>query len=416
MSWNCSICSSSEPLSSTYCSICLFSRPMDRKGIPQIFAGYSIHFNGVIPRTLMHPSHAVEWRMAERHGAVCMMDFTSDVNLLVYRPGYERSDKCRRCVESGPAVAVSIRWMLDSLLETRQIHPSIHQLKFIPDVATATPKGTDLPHYQHPYFVLKAKEYAIPTSFPPTMLDILDQRKEQQELENARVTSKNDSKTKNAANLTEDASSPPFYDVPPLTQSMLDVYDSALSTLKSTNNNKSTDGEFIGDRKERTGVEIVASEQHRSKVDTMLFSGMTMLISPALASNSSMRELLSLTGAKVILGDENLSSSALRDDATHVVYHRDDKKSNFLISAAHIKQTKRPGLLLCESSWIEDCLLLGEVIPPYSMYAPSAKLMETLQKKFEKGSEKVPTEKNISDQVTPSKPSTSKKSSSGKKA
>lgn len=410
MSWNCNICSSSEPVSSTYCSLCLFARPMDRKGIPQIFAGYSIHFNGVIPRTLKHPSHAVEWRMAERHGAVCMMEFTSDVNLLVYRPGYERSDKCRRCVESGPAVAVSIRWMLDSLLETRQIHPSIHQLKFIPDVATTTPKGTDLPHYQHPYFVLKAKEYAIPTSFPPTMLDILDQRQEQQRQKEQE--SSNNKKESTAQKSAEDGSRPPFFDVLPLTQSMLDVYDSALGVLKGVNNNRNTDGEFIGDRKDRTGVEIIASEQHRSKVDAMLFSGMTMVISPALAANNTMREVLVLSGAKVIVGDENLSSSVLREDATHVVYHRDDKKSNFLITAAHIKQTKRPGLLLCESSWIEDCLLLGEVIPPYSMYAPSAKLMETLQKKFEKG----PADKTPSEKVASQKTASDKKGSSGKKA
>lgn len=62
--WTCKMCLLEQSNESTYCQMCLFARPLDRRGVPQIFSGFTIHFNGVIARNLVHPSHAVEWRMA----------------------------------------------------------------------------------------------------------------------------------------------------------------------------------------------------------------------------------------------------------------------------------------------------------------------------------------------------------------
>eukprot|EP00796_Vickermania_ingenoplastis_P006166 gene6166-4444_t len=345
---------------------------VDSIGIPQFFAGYSIHFNGIIPQTLIHPSHAVEWRMAERHGAVCNVDFNENVNLLVYRPGYERSEKCRQCLKSGKMIAVPIRWMLDSLLESRQIRLALYQLNYIPEVASRTSTGCNLPHYQHPFFLLKAKEYGIPSSFPPTLLDYLEQQG------GSAVAPSSPSAGPSGEAAPPSAGAPPFFEIEPVSHVVLDIYQSALDVLKGKQHQEKAD-RGSGESKDKRGVEIVSSEQHRSWVDTMLFSGMVIVLSVSLSNDNNLRELLSMCGAQVVLSGNDILRT-LRSEATHVVYHRDDKKTDFVIHAAHVKQVERPGLVLCESSWIEDCFLLGELIPPYGMYGPSDKLMETLKK------------------------------------
>lgn len=388
MSWICSICSSPQNVSDSFCSVCLFSKPLDRKGIPQIFAGFCIHFNGVIPWVLKHPSHAVEWRMAERHGALCSVDFDTSVNLLVYRPGYERSDKCRLCVSSKVVNAVPINWMLDSLLETRQINISLYRLSTIPEIAKSTTTGSNLPHYEHPFFLLKAKEYAISTSFPLSMQDKLSNctlitNPNQPSIV---VSSLNGTgrTLKKFRGPSVDPASPPFFDIPSLTMEMIDVYESALSFLgkkgvKPTDRIDTKD--FLQDLKERKGVEITASSQHYSKVDTTLFSGMAMFLSPTLLENNRVQDVLLQCGAKILQYDGS-GMNVDFSEATHVVYHRSDKKSNFLVDAVHAKYTTRPGLILCESTWIEDCLMLGELIPPCKLYNPSATLLETLRKRY----------------------------------
>lgn len=391
MSWICSFCSSPQRANDYYCTACLYSRPLDRKGIPQIFAGFCFHFNGIIPQVLKHPSHAVEWRMAERHGAVCSVSFDESVNLLVYRPGYERSDKCRYCVGSRKVNAVPISWMLDSLLETRQINISFYRLTAIPDFAKITTVGSNLPHYEHPFFLLKGREYSIPTSFPMSMQD---------KLNNSRTIT---SPSKSISNLhlshnsavpgfkknisyPSDDSNPPFFEIPALKLGMIDVYESALGILnkkKTKVNGHSNATDFLGDMKEQRGVEIIAATQHHGKVDTMLFSGMIMMLTTSLLQDPCLQEVLRQCGAKILSYSEN-PTTLLTNNVTHVIYHRSDKKGDFLIEAAHVKATKRPGLLLCDSIWLEDCLMLSEIIPPCGMYNPSATLLETLKKRREK--------------------------------
>ena len=96
------------------CQLCLIARPLERSGFPQIFQDLVIHFNGIIPRTLKHPSHSIEWRMAERHGARCTNVFDPQVvTTLVYRTGYERSDKVLACVDRylrTPSADINVGW------------------------------------------------------------------------------------------------------------------------------------------------------------------------------------------------------------------------------------------------------------------------------------------------------------------
>lgn len=389
MNWICSICSKPQQASEHFCSSCLYSRPLDRKGIPQIFAGFCIHFNGVIPRILKHPSHAVEWRMAERHGAMCSVDFDDKVNLLVYRPGYERSDKCRRCISSNRVSAVPIIWMLDSLLETRQISISFYRLTAVPEVAKCTTSGSSLPHYEHPFFLLKAKEYAIPSSFPMSMQDKLTSSNvvggtTKLSSIGSPVTHKR-RVLKRIGEAPEDGPIPPFFEIHPLTSEMIDVYESALNALnrKAKVEGSMSENDFLEDFRERKGVEIIASAEKYSKVDTMLFSGMTMMLSSSLVENRRIPEILRRCGANILSYAESPTEFII-SNVTHIVYHRFDKKSDFLVQAAHVKATKRPGLVLCESTWLEDCLMLGEVIPPYKVYNPSSTLMETLNKRYGK--------------------------------
>lgn len=382
MDWKCLNCSSLQESNATHCTACLYAKPLDKKGIPQIFAGYCIHFNGIVPLTLLHPSHAVEWRMAERHGATCSATFSEKVNLLVYRVGYERSDKCRACLASGKVLAVPITWMLDSLLETRQIHPYLYQLTSIPEVANPTSSGVDLAHYQHPFFLLKASEYAISSSFAPTKAVGIDSRRDpNQNIAAPPPRNVYAPLSSLASRQPSESKRPPYFDITFPIHRTVNIYEAALQCLNGAAGNRNSD--FREDQKQQSGVEILTSEQYRSRVDEFLFTGMVMVLSTSLSLDKNVVDVLNKCGAKVLLGDET-SLSVIESQVTHVVYHRDDKKSDFLIQCAHIKTTKRLGLLLCESSWIEDCLMLGEVIPPYGMYSPSETLMKALKKKYEK--------------------------------
>ncbi|CAD2216540.1 hypothetical protein AGDE_12456 [Angomonas deanei] len=374
----CQICSVDHPEEATYCPLCLYSRPMSRHGVPQIFAGFCIHFNGIIPRTLIHPSHSVEWRMAERHGAVCLPKFDPrQVNLLIYRMGYERSEKCRACLEKYTHVhVVPITWMLDSLLQSRQIHPMLYRLTSIPAVAQPTVKGTNLPHHQHPYFQINKDDYAIPTSFP-------QKKGGEQPLKAIKGISMK------AGEVPPDMADklPPFFDIDPLQYTNVDVFEAALKcgAAKGKAAAADDDNDEIEERRKGAGIELLASQSALNKVDKMLLSGITAALSPALQKNDKIIKTLEMCGAKVLKVDGSVED-ALKNEATHVLYAHEDKKSDMMIVAAHLVATDLPGLQLAQSNWVEDSLILGELLPLYGMYVPTPKLMETLNKKYNKKS------------------------------
>ena len=375
--WVCTHCTVEQNADATYCQMCLFARPLVRRGVPQIFAGYVIHFNGIIPRTIVHPSHSVEWRMAERHGATCCTAFDpSIVNILVYRPGYERSEKCRACIEKYTNIpCVPITWMLDSLLQSRQIHPSLYRLTAVPPVANPTVRGTNLPHHQHPYYQINKMEYAIPTSFPPSKSKGVK----------VKVTSGEGVSYKDLDVPADmEGAVPPFFDIEPFQYTTVNVYDAAVACAAGTYA-KAADEENdeIEARKERAGIELLSSQQSYNKVDRMLFSGMKVLLSPELQRQASLVLAIERCGGKIAESTGSIEDT-IRTEVTHIIYAHEDKKSDIMIMAAHLIDTDLPGLQLAQSNWLEDCLILGELLPLKAMYVPTPKLMETLNKKYAK--------------------------------
>ncbi|CBZ31032.1 conserved hypothetical protein [Leishmania mexicana MHOM/GT/2001/U1103] len=373
--WVCSNCSLEQTAEATYCHMCKYARPMDRRGVPQIFSGYNIHFNGIIPRTIMHPSHSVEWRMTERHGATCCVNFDpAVVSILVYRPGYERSEKCRTCIEQHTNIpCVPIAWLLDSLLQSRQIHPSLYRLTRVLPVANPTVGGTDLPHHQHPYYQINKGDYTIPTSFPPSKNKV----------------SKKSAAAEGANKQDEvpgemEAAIPPFFDTQPFRCSVMSVFDAAVACATGVKTEAvDDDNDKIESRKTKPGIELIASLQSCNKVNRALFSGMNVMLSPSLQGQTAVGMVIQRCGGKVAEKRESLQAT-LRNGVTHVVYSHEDKKADIMIEAAHLVSTTLPGLQLAQSNWLEDCLILGELLPLRGMYTPTAKLIETLNKKYTK--------------------------------
>ncbi|KPI90727.1 hypothetical protein ABL78_0163 [Leptomonas seymouri] len=373
--WVCSHCSVEQGADATYCQMCLFARPLERRGVPQVFAGYFFHFNGIIPRTIVHPSHSVEWRMAERHGASCCTSFAPNVvNILIYRPGYERSEKCRSCIERYTNIpCVPISWMLDSLLQSRQIHPSLYRLTAVPPVANPTVRGTNLPHHQHPYYQINKMEYSIPTSFPPTK-----NKPVKVKLSSGEGVSYKD------LDVPEDMEGaiPPFFDIDPFRYTTVNVYDAAVACAAGTHAEAADDeNDEVEARKERAGIELLSSQQLYNKVDRMLFSGIKALLSPELRRQASLVLAIERCGGKVAEITGSIEDTIL-NEVTHVIYAYEDKKSDLMITAAHLISTELPGLQLAQSNWLEDCLILGELLPLKALYVPTPKLIETLNKKY----------------------------------
>lgn len=362
--WSCNNCSAPNGSEDLYCPVCMYGRPLDKKGIPQIFSGLVFHFNGIIPRTLKHPSHSVEWRMAERHGATVDLNFDPNiVTALIYRPGYERSDKVKQAVEqfSAKVNCVPVNWMLDSLLQSRQIHPALYRLRAIPAVAQPTVKGNNLPHHQHPYFVLNCDEYTL---FP------LPKDQPQQPV-------------LRAAKEIDVEQPPKSRDIPPIQWGRVDIWEAAAATTTSGKDTAATatahndDFDETNDRASR-GIDLLKGAHNRC--NPSLFSGIVFALSESLQSDANVVKTITHFGGTVaaIALDPNETTSSLEDsNVTHVLFHHDDKKKEFMISAAGVT---RP-LHFCDALWAEDCLMLDELIPAEEPYIASSKLMATLAKK-----------------------------------
>ena len=338
---------------------------MEKRGVPQIFSGLVFHFNGIIPRSTKHPSHSVEWRMAERAGAKCAVDFDlGTLTTLIYRPGYERSDKVKLCVErhSSTVNTVSINWMLDSLLQSRQIHPSLYRLTQIPAVALPTVKGIILPHHQHPYYVVNAEEYSI-SPLPQ---------------QQARIVLK--SKTQSG-----DVEPPPkAREVPAFQWVTVPIFQAAAEALgvdKPTIVSDAEVDEFENTARRSRGVEVLKAAKNRR--NPKLFAGVVFALSEALSKDAAIKAALTNFGAKVAdVNPSDFAASIKEAGVTHVLYDHDDKKSDMLISATALLETDGGAApVFCEANWAEDCLTLDEMLPCVGPYVPTAKLLATLAKK-----------------------------------
>ncbi|EAN76946.1 uncharacterized protein TEOVI_000404700 [Trypanosoma equiperdum] len=366
--WTCTNCSVEVPKEEAFCKICSFARPMDRHGVPQIFTDLTITFNGIIPRSVKHQSHSVEWRMAERHGATCMVELDfGRVNVLVYRPGYERSEKVRKCVEAGRGVfVVPITWMLDCLLQSRQIHPSLFHLAAIPLVPQPTVKGMDLPHHHHPYYVMNVKEYTLAAA--------------------GRAVADGAIAAREVVTSPENMKLPPTFQIPELRYTNIDIYEAVCSAAgegRLVEKEDEHSDDVREGRNRATDIEVFKGDQRNNRVNNALFSGIKFLLTPVLESNPLVVKALVACGGRVIISSHGKLGELLRNSTTHVLYDHSEKKCPILIEAAHVKKTV-PGLILVQSNWAEDCMIFKELIPPYGPYAPSAKLMETLEKKYKK--------------------------------
>ncbi|CCW68970.1 unnamed protein product [Phytomonas sp. Hart1] len=378
--WSCSICSKSNSVDATYCAVCLYSRPMDRHGVPQIFAGYAIHFNGVIPRTILHPSHSIEWRMVERHGAVCIPKFDPvTVNLLLYRQGYERSEKCRLCVEYHTHIpAVPITWMMESLMQSRQIRPALYRLNSIPALAGSSMIGNVIPHHNHPYYHLNKGDYAIPTSFP--------RNNSLNSMTFPSSASRNGSfDSKLHLNPVGDVNMPSPFDVDPPLFTNVGVFDAVVGCTERASHahtviDTTKDNSIPGARKGKPEIHLIQCMQKHNVINPILFTGIRAVLSPSLEKCKTVLKALQACGATVMSPCANLEQ-ALRSGITHIIYSHDDKKSDFMIASAYLKSSAFHNVQLIQSNWLEDCLLVGESIPAYGMYVPTVKLMETLNKK-----------------------------------
>ena len=385
LNWRCGICAVDVPADVEYCQMCLVARPLDRSGVPQIFQDLVIHFNGIIPRTLKHPSHSIEWRMAERHGARCTNVFDPQVvTTLVYRTGYERSDKVRLCVERYMRIpCVPVAWMLDLLLQSRQIHPSLYRLQAVPAVALPTVRGSNLPHQQHPFFVMNADEYALSTSITAQTL----KRQGSSTLTGVATAGGTRSGADGKAGI------PRTRPVPDAEFEAADVWKAAAAASLSARSvatysivsQTEQEDDFEGDqaRSGQKGLELFARQLSGNKCDPFLFRGLKFILSESLACDPAVGQVLAAFGASIVTLDPALKDQALVDfisqSSSYLVYHSNDKKRDLLIHAAVAKP-----VTLCSSTWVEDCLMLGEVLPVGGPYVPTTKLLNTLQKKFEK--------------------------------
>eukprot|EP01060_Flectonema_neradi_P009138 TRINITY_DN16530_c0_g1_i1.p1 TRINITY_DN16530_c0_g1~~TRINITY_DN16530_c0_g1_i1.p1 ORF type:complete len:778 (+),score=145.84 TRINITY_DN16530_c0_g1_i1:149-2482(+) len=100
--WTCPTCSVSNQKGTTTCR-CGYEEPMDKSGIEQIFDGCVFAFSGMIPKSL-HPSRWKEWKYAEQCGARIQEEVTECVTHVIFKEGYEKSEKVKRAQMMGIAV------------------------------------------------------------------------------------------------------------------------------------------------------------------------------------------------------------------------------------------------------------------------------------------------------------------------
>ena len=316
---------------------------MSKNGVSQIFEGKIFHFNGVIPRTLSHPSHSVEWRMAERHGATVLEELDMNVvTHLIYRPGYERSDKVRRALGKGIS-CVPINWMLDSLLQSRPIHESMVELKAIPDTVAPLGRSSTLPHHGHPYYVACAEDYHL---FSP----------EERAAQKAELEAKQ--KQKNG-----DTSGPTVGTPTTLSTAALPLKaDDKVPPLP----------QFGPLRQRKLPLPAIPGNMH-------LFHGLVFCFSPEIASDEEVATAAKGKGVNSISQDPNDGAT------THLIYSYGDRKSNFLIDNLSLLESRT--LQFVTQQWFEDCIMMNEILPNLGPYVPSDKLIGTLQKKRQKAQE-----------------------------
>lgn len=343
--WSCPSCRLVNSLSSPVCR-CMRARPMDSTDWPGIFKNFVFHFNGVIPRTLKHPSHSLEWRMAEAHGARVTSDFPQGVTHIIYRPGYERSEKVRLAITRHGIRCMPIAWMLDSMLQSRELFENLYRLQAIPAQALPTSSGVMLAHYQHPFYVGNADAFAIPgyDGGGPESATLLKKNEDEKKQENGGGSS-------GAGGGNDPAGFPKLQAIPEVVP------------------------------------RVAASHYPTSAGNPLLFSDCTFYFTFPATEGDNRQEAIEAHGGRVLPVDT-------MEGVTYFVYHPEDKKSDLMQYAiVHYDNELAKGDegLVPEFvtvSWLLDCFFLDEVIPTGSLYTPTEKLKDTLRKKAAKKAKK----------------------------
>lgn len=326
--WSCPSCRLVNSLSAPICR-CGRARPKEPEDWPAIFKGKVFHFNGVIPRTLKHSSHSIEWRMAEAHGARVTTDFPQGVTHLIYRPGYERSEKVKQSMTKFGIRCMPIAWMLDSMLQSRELFENLYRLQSIPAQALPTSSGVMLAHYQHPFYVANAEVFQIPgyDGGGP---------------ESASLVKNNEAQKTGQPG--EPAGFPKLQQIP----EVVDRVAAAHYPVGSGNPVLFGDSFFFftypsteGDNRD------LAIEKHGGRVLTDTIEG-----------------------------------------ANYIVYHPDDKKGELMQQAvlyhdSEVAKGEEGNVpVFVTINWLLDCFFLDEVVPTTaSVYGPTEKLLNTLRKK-----------------------------------
>lgn len=328
--WSCA-CRLPNSLSAPVCR-CGRARPADQSGWPQIFTGMVFHFNGVIPRTLKHTSHSIEWRMAEAHGARVTGDFPERVTHLIYRPGYERSEKVRAALVKHNVKCMPIAWMLDSMLQSRELFENLYKLAQVPAQALPTSSGVMLAHYQHPYYVANAEAFAVPgyDGGGPESAALLSKKEE------------TGAGNGGGGGGADPAGFPKMQPIPAVESRV------AASFYPSTSGNP------------------------------VLFHGASIFFTFAATEGDNRERAVEKHGGLVLTNT--------MEGATYIIYHPDDKKGELMQQAvlfydAKVATGDQQPPALVTVSWLLDCFFLDEIVPPTGLYVPSEKLMGTLRKK-----------------------------------
>eukprot|EP01061_Rhynchopus_euleeides_P041859 TRINITY_DN7316_c0_g1_i1.p1 TRINITY_DN7316_c0_g1~~TRINITY_DN7316_c0_g1_i1.p1 ORF type:complete len:320 (+),score=107.27 TRINITY_DN7316_c0_g1_i1:50-1009(+) len=112
--WSCTGCGMT--CQTPTCPGCNYRRPLSKEGVPQIFAGMRVSFTGIIPRSIAHWSEWKEWQQMEQHGGLPMNEISPEMTHLIYKEGFERSDKVRKVQKLGHGIKiVSSEWFYQSI-------------------------------------------------------------------------------------------------------------------------------------------------------------------------------------------------------------------------------------------------------------------------------------------------------------
>lgn len=293
----------------------------DRSKYPQIFTGCRFHFNGIIPKSLLSLSFNKEWRMAVAHGAECTTDCdlrsSNMITHLIYRRGYERSDKVRAACLNPSVFVVPVEWMLDSMMEQQRMPEAGVRLCQVPLRSLPIDlTATSLEHHRHPFYVANHDKFPEPSAAEMAQAKAA-----------ARVIQETGSKLQKLA--------------PPPAEPTLTVIEPWP----------------VGAQKAQLPV----------------LSGTTILMSdgcPAEARTCAQQHGALLAPA----GEAGLSTPGL----THLVYAPEDRRSPHLARAVVMGSAS---LIIAPLLWLQDCVQAKEHLPNAGPYVIPPKLLNSLRKK-----------------------------------